>query len=210
MRHAALLLTACFAFNVYAGPPPKPVRAPKPPVALEEYFKIRRVGSRSGILLSFSYDNKQVAYLSDEGGRTDAWVQPIAGGAAKQITHVKGFIQGLAFSPTADKLVYTTDVGGDELPHLFITDSKGTAPKDIAADQPPGRRTDFIEWADDGKTFLYVSSLRDEKYLDLYEYEVASGKSLRLWEASGKLELARVSRDHKRFIVRETNTDADT
>src|SRR5437868_6691739 len=107
MRHAALLLTTCFAFNTFAAPPPpKPARAPKPPIALEEYFKIRRVGSRSGILLSFSHDEKQVAYLSDEGGRTDAWVQPVAGGPARQITHVKGFIQGLAFSPTADKLVY--------------------------------------------------------------------------------------------------------
>src|SRR5256885_1491135 len=45
--------------------------APKAPVPLEEYFKIRRVGSRSGILLSFSHDEQLVAYLSDEGGRTD-------------------------------------------------------------------------------------------------------------------------------------------
>ena len=103
---------------------------PKAPVPLEEYFKIRRVGSRSGILLSFSHDEKLVAYLSDEGGRADVWVQPIAGGTPTQITHVKGFIQGLAFSPATDHLVYTTDIGGDELPHLFLTDGKGTAPRD--------------------------------------------------------------------------------
>src|SRR5689334_2797099 len=47
--------------------------APKAPVPLEEYLNIRRVGSRSGILLSFSHDEKLVAYLSDEGGRTDVW-----------------------------------------------------------------------------------------------------------------------------------------
>jgi hypothetical protein len=34
--------------------------APKAPILIEEYFKIRRVGSRSGILLSFSYDEKLV------------------------------------------------------------------------------------------------------------------------------------------------------
>ncbi|MGZ3442364.1 MAG: TolB family protein, partial [Polyangia bacterium] len=161
-------LVATLAAPVYARP------APKAPVPIEEYFKIRRVGSRSGILLSFSHDEKLVAYLSDEGGRADVWVQPAAGGGTPtQITHVKGFIQGLAFSPTADKLVYTADIGGDELPHLFLTDSRGSAPRDIAPDQPAGRRTDFFEWADDGKTFLYLSSVRDEKYMDLYEYDLA-------------------------------------
>jgi dipeptidyl aminopeptidase/acylaminoacyl peptidase len=188
---------------------PALAKAPRAPVPLEEYFKIRRVGSRSGILLSFSHDEKQVAYLSDEGGRTDVWVQPISGGKATQITHVKGFIQGLAFSPTEDKLVFTTDVGGDELPHLFLTDAKGTAPRDILPEQPAGRRTDFVDWADDGKTFLYLSSVRDEKYMDLYEYDLASGKSERLWEGAGKLSFAAESRDHKRFIISEQLSESN-
>jgi dipeptidyl aminopeptidase/acylaminoacyl peptidase len=99
---ALTTLVAALASSVYAKP------APRAPVPIEEYFKIRRVGSRSGVLLSFSHDEKLVAYLSDEGGRADVWVQPVAGGAATQITHVRGFIQGLAFSPASDQLAYTT------------------------------------------------------------------------------------------------------
>ncbi len=184
--------------------------APKAPIPLEEYFKIRRVGSRSGILLTFSHDEKLVAYLSDEGGRTDVWVQPVAGGAGTQITHVKGFVQGLAFSPTADVLAYTTDTGGDELPHLFLTDAAGNNPKDLTADMPAGRRADFVQWADDGKTFLYTSSARDEKAVDLYEYDMKSGKSQMLWQAEGSLAFALPSRDHRRFIITETISDADS
>lgn len=184
--------------------------APRAPIALEEYLNIRRVGSRSGILLSFSHDEKLVAYLSDEGGRTDVWVQPVGGGAGRQISHVKGFIQGLAFSPTRDQLIYTSDTGGDELPHVFLTDSTGASPRDLTAEMPAGRRADFVEWATDGKTLLFVSSARDERYLDLYEYDVASGRSTRLWEASGKLALATVSRDHRRFVVTETLSDTDS
>ncbi len=204
-----LSLTGAAHAETVARAAQKAVSAPRPPVPLEEYFKIRRAGSRSGILLSFSHDEKLVAYLSDEGGRSDVWVQPVQGGPATQITHVKGFIQGLAFSPAEDRLVYATDVGGDELPHVFLTDSKGTAPRDILADQPAGRRTDFVEWAEDGKSFLYASSIRDEKYLDLYEYDIATGKSERLWDASGKLSLGTVSRDHHRFIITEQLSDAD-
>ena len=160
--------------------PAATARAHRAPIALEEYLNIRRVGSRSGILLSFSHDEKLIAYLSDEGGRTDVWVQPVAGGAGRQITHVKGFVQGLAFSPTRDQLIYTTDIGGDELPHVFLTDSTGASPRDITADMPAGRRADFIDWAIDGKTLLFVSSARDERYLDLYEYNLATGRSQRL------------------------------
>ncbi|MBC7975458.1 MAG: S9 family peptidase [Myxococcales bacterium] len=185
-------------------------KAPKAPIALDEYLNIRRVGSRAGILLSFSHDEKLVAYLSDEGGRTDVWVQPVGGGPGKQISHVKGFVQGLAFSPTRDQLIYTSDTGGDELPHVFLTDSTGAAPKDITADLPAGRRADFVDWAADGKSLLYLSTARDERYPDLYEYNVATGKSQRLYEASGKLALARVSRDHRRFIITETLSDTDS
>src|SRR5579859_4283793 len=128
MRTTLLLLVATVSFAKTTPPaaksaPPPQAHAPKAPVPLEEYFKIRRIGSRSGILLSFSHDEKLVAYLSDESGRTEIWVQPIGeangkpasidGGNARQLTHVKGFVQGLAFSPTADVLAFTSDTGGD-------------------------------------------------------------------------------------------------
>ena len=113
----------------------------------------------------------------DQGGRTDVWVQPVEGGPATQLTHVTGFIQSLAFSPTEDRLIYGSDTGGDELPHLYLTDSKGTAPRDLNASSPPGRRHQFVDWAGDGRSFLYLSSDRDEKALDLVEYELGSGRS---------------------------------
>ncbi|HEX4620793.1 MAG TPA: hypothetical protein VH208_04425, partial [Myxococcaceae bacterium] len=184
--------------------------APQAPVALAEYLKTHRISSRNGILLSFSHDEQQVAFLSDQAGRTDIWVQPTAGGESTQLTHVSGFIQSFAFSPTEDRLVFETDVGGDELPHLFLTDGKGTAPRDLTADYPPGARTGFVEWADDGKTFLFVSSARDPKFLDLYEYNVAAAKAQRLWEAGGGLQFGLTSRDHRRFILAETVSDSDS
>ena len=185
-------------------PPPPAPKAPVAPVALEEYFKVGRVNG-----LSFSSDEKLVAYMSDEAGRPDIWVKPLAGGAPTQITHAQGFVHSFAFSPTQDILAFETDRGGDELPHLFLTSSKAEAPKDLVADMPEGRRTQFVGWADDGKTFLFLSSARDEKAMDLYEYDVKKGKSSLLWKGDGKVELNAASRDHKRFILRETHSDAD-
>ena len=191
-------------------PPPTPMgaastrHAPKAPVAIEEYFKTRRVRG-----LSFSFDDKLIAYMNDEGGRPDVWVRPLAGGAATQITHAEGFVHSFAFSPAEDRLAYELDKGGDELPHLFLTNAKGDSPKDIVSDIPAGRRTTFVRWADDGKTLLYESSARDEKYMDLCEYDTRTGKSKILWKSEGAFALNGVSDDHQRFVIAETRSDAD-
>lgn len=189
---------------IAATPPHVSKPAPKAPVALEEYFKTTRVRG-----VSFSHDEKLVVFMSDKAGRPDLWVEPVAGGPATQITHVDGFVHSFAFSPTADVLMFEADKGGDELPHLFLTNAKGEAPKDIVADLPAGRRTQFVQWAQDGKTLLYLSSARDEKQMDLWEHDVKAGKSKMLWKSEGAFSFEDVSADGQRFLVVETKGSSD-
>jgi len=184
---------------------PAAPKAPVAPVPLEEYFKIERAYGAS-----FSFDEKIIAYETDRGGRLNIWTMPVTGGEPVQITKVEGFVHAFAFSPTKDQLLYEADVGGNELPHLFLTDSTGKEHKDLCADYPEGARTGFVDWAKNGKTFLYLSSRRDPRFMDLLEYNLATGKSKTLWKASGKLAFALASRDHKRFIISETLSDVDS
>jgi dipeptidyl aminopeptidase/acylaminoacyl peptidase len=175
-------------------------------IPLAEYFKIRRIGGAS-----FNFDESLLAYSSDEGGRIDIWARPVRGnGPAKQVTHVKGAIGSFEFSPKKDLLVFAADVGGDELMQLYFTDSTCKEPVPVFPQDPKTSRSDFVRWADDGKTFLYTSSRRDAKHMDLYEYDLASKRSTLLWQASDKLEFALASRDHKRFVLLEEVSDADT
>lgn len=201
----SLAVCVVFAVPAFAQAPKPAVHAPKAPVPLAEYFKI--VFTRGA---SFSHDEKQVAYLSNEGGRQDVWAETIATKERKQLTHVKGFVESFKFSPTEDRLAVTADVGGDELMALYLTDSKGAEPVALFADDPKGTRCDFVDWAQDGKTFLYVNSRRDPKYQDLYEYDLKTKKSALLWEASGALAFGLTSRDHKQFVLVETLNDANT
>lgn len=199
--------------SVAAQVPPLPGKAPKAPVELAEYFKIRRVPpySRSGLpLVSFSHDEKLVAYASDETGRIDVWVQPVGGGTAVQVTKVEGFVHGFAFSPKKDVLVFAADRGGDELPRLYATDSKGAAPRELVPELPAGRRTQLVDFADSGKTLVYLSNGRDEKAMDLVELDLETKKSTILWQASGKLSVAAVAHDHRRWAIVETHSDANS
>ncbi len=185
--------------------PAAAVRAPVAPVPLAQYLDTRRLFDTS-----FSFNDALVAYASDQGGRPDVWVQPTDGGTATQLTHVRGFLGSFAFSPGADLLVFTADTGGDEFLHLYLTDSKGTLPRDLTADSPAKRRAEFVDWAPDGKTFLYLSSVRDERFMDLYEYDIRSKKARRLWEASGQIAFASTSWDHRHFAILETLSDVNT
>ncbi|MFL5416353.1 MAG: prolyl oligopeptidase family serine peptidase [Myxococcales bacterium] len=206
MRMLSILLalaSACASGKTSTAPAATAGRAPVP---LEEYYKIRRYG---GTNMTFSHDEKLVVFATDQGGRLDLWARPVEGGEARQITHVEGFLGAFAFSPTDDVLAYEADVSGDELPHLFLTDSKGGAPRDVTADYPKGRRTQFLDWARDGKSFVYLSNLRDEKLFDLCEYDLASGHSQILWLASGALTLVNADRAHNRFAILETLSDAN-
>jgi dipeptidyl aminopeptidase/acylaminoacyl peptidase len=188
-----------------APAPRTAVRAPRAPVPLEEYFRTRRIGGAS-----FSFDEKLVAYTSDEGGRPDVWVQPVGGGPARQVTRVKGFVHSFAFSPRSDQILYEADEAGDELPRLYLTNSKGAKPVELTRDLPKGARTQFVRWNDDGQSFLYLSSKRDPRYLDLYEFSMATTKSELLWQSSGRLGFAMASRNHQRFVIVDTLSDADS
>jgi dipeptidyl aminopeptidase/acylaminoacyl peptidase len=195
-----LVLSVAFACAT-AQKPAAPKRAPVP---LRQFFDTRRLGPAV-----VSGDEKLVAFNSDAGGRIDVWVAPLGGGPARQLTHVNGFVGGYQFSPVGRTLAYLSDVGGTELMHLFLVDPDGGAPRDVTADLPATARAELAEWAQDGKTLLYLSSARDEKYLDLYEFDSASGKSERLWESSGKLAFAKTDQQHRRFVTLETLSDSN-
>ena len=66
-----------------------------------------------------------------------------------------------------------------------------------------------LQLVDDGKTLLYLSSARDPKALDLYEYDVKKDKSGLVWKADEHFEFAGTSRDHKRFLAAVIHSDAD-
>jgi dipeptidyl aminopeptidase/acylaminoacyl peptidase len=177
----------------------------KAPIALAEYFKIRRISGAS-----FNYDESLLAYASDEGGRLDIWARPVAGGPAKQLTHVKGLIESFEFSPQSDLLVFAADIGGDELMQLYFTDSTGKVPVALFPDDPKTARSDFVRWADDGKTLLYTSNRREARAMDLYEYHLLDKRSELLWKGSGQLAFVMPSRDHNRFLFTEELSDANT
>ena len=187
------------------SPAPRTGRAPVAPVPLETYFETRRVYG-----VSFSSDERWVAFATDHGGRPDVWVQPIEGGPATQVTRVEGQLWTFDFSPTEDRLLFQTDIGGDENTRLYLTDRRGSTSVEITEGDPKDRRAEYVDWSRDGKTLLYLSNRRDPKLMDLWEYDVAAGRSRLVWKAHGAVAFGAVSRDHRRVALVETLSDRNS
>ena len=121
---------------------------------------------------SFSADGDWILFTSDETGVFNAWRTPIAGGKAEQLTRSEtNAISTIGYFPGDDRFLYTADVGGDELNHLYVQ-----YPWDAVTDLTPGEglKASFVRWGSDDRTFYLLTNERDPQFFDLYRYEFES------------------------------------
>jgi dipeptidyl aminopeptidase/acylaminoacyl peptidase len=103
----------------------------------------------------FSADGRTLWFQSDKGGEDNVWAIPIAGGAATQVTNLKGGLGGFRVAPTEDKLL----IWADRLPGA---PSSEPAMVKKAADAGNGRTFDtlFVRhwnvWEDGTRSQLFV------------------------------------------------------
>jgi dipeptidyl aminopeptidase/acylaminoacyl peptidase len=199
----ALLLALAPAPSAQIAP-----TAPKAPVPLADYLAIRRVQGAS-----FSHDEARVAYLSDEGGRLDVWVQPVAGGKPAQLTHVQGVIHAFAFSPVADALLYEADTGGNDETRLYLTPvpekTAGKAHRELTPGLPAGSRAGFLAWSRDGRSFLFITNRPGEDFTEIHQRDLERGETTTLWKSPANLSFSLASPDFQRAVFQEILSDVD-
>ncbi|MBN8814559.1 MAG: S9 family peptidase [Sphingomonas sp.] len=110
----------------------------------------------------FSADGKTVFFQSDQGGEDNVWSIAIGGGAATQVTDLKGGLGGFKVAPTGDKLLIWADrfpgAPSSEPPMI----KKGP-------DDGNGRTYDqlfvrhWASWADGTRSQLFVLPLANGK-----------------------------------------------
>ena len=198
---AALALAACGPAEEAAKPKPHQTYDAK------TFFDTTAVSMASPTPLAFSPDGANVLVATDKSGVFNAAALPIAGGEAKPLTtSTTNAVFAISYFPADDRILVSSDGGGDELSHIYVREADGTL-KDLT----PGDKhiAQFVGWAGDGKTFWLATNERDPQMFDVYAYDAATFTRKLVFENSGFFPSA-ISPDGHWLALDKQTTAADS
>ena len=161
--------------------------------SIEQFYKNKDVYGGS-----FSFDESKLLVTSNETGIFNLFSLPVDGSPATQITHsTEESIFAISWFPEDDRILYSSDMGGNEISHIYLIDLEGNT-----TDLTPWEesKSEFFEWARDKKSFFFASNKRDERFFDLYEMDVETFTPVLIYENNDGLNVSSIS-DNKRWLA---------
>jgi Tol biopolymer transport system component len=122
------------------------------------------------VAAGFSPDRRRLLVSSNRSGVYNAYALPLDSGALEPLTQsTTNTIIAVSYFPHDERILYTSDQGGNELSHIYVRETGGTV-----RDLTPGDKhtASFAGWAHDRRSFFISTNERDQRYFDLYEIAV--------------------------------------
>lgn len=156
---------------------------------------------------SFSPDEKEILFSSDETGIRNVYAVPVAGGKARAMTtSTTDTTSAISYFPNDTRFLYTRDQSGNELNHVYVREKDGTE-----RDLTPGDKLKamFLSWSGDKKSFFIATNERDPKYFDIYRYDARTYERKMIFKNENGHEPQLVSRDGRWIAVSKPISTAD-
>lgn len=170
-----------------------------PAYSIEAFYKNMNVHGGS-----FSVDESKLLVTSNKSGIFNAYKLPLDGTAMDPLTNSKEeSMFAISYFPEDDRILISSDKGGNEINHIFMRDTDGTL-----TDLTPWEtaKSNFYGWARDQKSFFFISNKRDARYFDLYEMELESFESSLLFENNEGYDIGAISHDKNRLVLTKSIT----
>ncbi|AKQ64601.1 Peptidase S9, prolyl oligopeptidase active site region precursor [Myxococcus hansupus] len=198
----AIVILPALALAVPRTGTPRPP-GPSPRYTVEQFMETTAVRGAS-----FSSDEQRVLYSSNETGVFNVFSVPVAGGKPVQLTRsLQDATFAVGYFPTDDRVLFTRDSGGNELPHLYVRTSAGQE-----QDLTPGDKhhASFFGWSQDGGAFYVLSNERDARVQDLYRYDAKTYARSLIYAGDGEHVLSAISPDEKWLALEKSRTLSDS
>ena len=146
----------------------------------EKYSFERFLNVRTAYNPTFSPDGQRLSFLTDITGVAEVWSVSVNMHSSRpawpeQLTFRGERSANVIYSPKADLLLVTGDVGGNERNQLFLLSADGSTFK------PLTNRPDVVHlwgsWSPDGTRIVYSSNARDPRFFDVYELILKTGET---------------------------------
>ena len=167
--------------------------------SIEQFMKTVSIGGSS-----FSFDEKTILFSSNQSGIFNAFVIPVTGGEPSQVTFSKeDSIFALSFLPHDNRILYSSDRGGNEIGHIYLRDEDGKV-RDLTPDEKA--KSVFYGISYDEKSFYFGSNKRDPKFMDVYDMDIETFTPHMVFKNEGAYSLGAVSRDRRYLAFSKTIT----
>jgi dipeptidyl aminopeptidase/acylaminoacyl peptidase len=156
---------------------------------------------------SWSPDRRRVLVSSNRTGIWNAYAIPTAGGAEQPLTRsTTNSIFAQSYFPHDDRILFTSDEGGNELTHVYVRNADGTT-----RDLTPGQKLKaaVLGWSGDDRSFFVSSNERDPRYFDVYEISADSLERTLLFRNDSGFTLGPISRDKRLLAAVRSRTTSD-
>ena len=190
---ALLLLSACGG--------EQPVEQVKQ-YSLEQFLKSTTVFGGS-----FNPDETKLLVTSNETGIYNAYVIDLATGNRTPLTESEDTTFAVSYFPNDERFLLTRDKGGNEINHLYMQDPDGNVTE---LTKVPEAKEAFFGWAYDFTSFFTQNNGRDQRYFDIYEWNLETLEPTMFWENSIGLLPSLISPDKRWIALVKPNTDTDS
>ncbi len=179
----------------------------------EQFYDTLSVGGAT-----FSPDGSRILFATDATGVFNLVSVPAAGGEPTPLTNsTTNAIRGGVYFPADERLIYSSDGGGNELFHVYVREADGTVHDLTPGDKVRGQFAGFDR--DDPALFIQTNE-RDPRFLDLYRYATDAAAAHAgttdepypremLYKNEQGYTLGDISRDGTRLIAVKVNTNKD-
>ncbi len=178
-----------------------------PRYSAEAFFETTSFAMADGSGHAFSPDGASILVSSDATGVFNAYALPVRGGEPVQLTSSDdNAIFGVSYFPADQRILYTFDVGGNELNHVYVRETDGSS-----RDLTPGDdlKAAFLGWSGDGQHFYLTSTERDPSSFDVYRYSAEDYSRNLVFENPG-FQVADISSDGRWLALQKPRNSADS
>ena len=196
------IVVTVFLFGCAQQAPVEPERtAPSTVYTMDQLVKTVSVGGGS-----FSPDETKLLVHTNESGVFNVYELDIATGDRTPVTEGADTTYAIAYMPTDERILFMKDQAGNEVHHLFLRDLDGSV-RDLTEGEET--RETFSGFSHDLASFFTLNNRRDERYLDLYEWDVESLEANLVFENSSGMEVGGISPDKQWVVLVKINTTND-
>ncbi len=176
--------------------------APSQTYTMDQFMKTTSIGGNS-----FNPDETKLLVSSNETGIYNVYELDLATGERTAVTEGEDTTIAVAYTPDDGRILFTRDNEGDENNHLFLRELDGTV-RDLTEGE--NTKESWAGFSNDLTSFYTVNNGRDPRFMDLYEWDVATLEKRMIYLNESGLDPQVFTPDGRWLVVGKTNTTNDS